>query len=104
MDLKGNVINFFSILRCYAGQLFGLRRPDSARRLLIEDPCNRLLKLTNELLISSVPSLTHENLCRNATLFVLSRLLSSLWVFRTGSASGWCALQEALYKCINTIQ
>src|SRR6218665_591986 len=38
------------------------------------------------------------------TLFVLSRLLSSLWVSRTGSASDSCALQEALYKCIDTIQ
>ena len=37
-------------------------------------------------------------------LFVLSRLLSSLWVSRTGSSSDWCALQEALYKCIDTIQ
>src|SRR6218665_2241002 len=37
-------------------------------------------------------------------LFVLSRLLSSLWVYRTGSASDWCALQEALYKRIDTIQ
>src|SRR6218665_575984 len=37
-------------------------------------------------------------------LFILSRLLSSLWVSRTGSASDWCALQEALYKCIDTIQ
>ena len=37
-------------------------------------------------------------------IFVLSRLLSSLWVSRTGSASDWCALQEALYKCIDTIQ
>src|SRR6218665_3781721 len=39
--------------------------------------------------------------------FVLSRLLSSLWVSRTGSASDWCALQEAIHrckKCINTIQ
>src|SRR6218665_3799179 len=36
--------------------------------------------------------------------FVLSRLLSSLWVSRTGSTSDWCALQEALYKCIDTIQ
>ena len=31
-------------------------------------------------------------------------LLSSLWVSRTGSVSDWCALQEALYKCIDTIQ
>ena len=37
-------------------------------------------------------------------LFVLSRLLSSLWVSRTGSVSDWCALQEALDKCIDTIQ
>src|SRR6218665_1841126 len=29
---------------------------------------------------------------------------SSLWVSRTGSASDWCALQESLYKCIDTIQ
>ena len=36
--------------------------------------------------------------------FVLSRLLSFLWVSSTGSASDSCALQEALYKCINTIQ
>src|SRR6218665_2072486 len=34
----------------------------------------------------------------------LPRLLSSLWVSRTGSASDWCALQEVLYKCIDTIQ
>jgi len=31
-------------------------------------------------------------------------LLSSLWVSRTGSASDWCALQEVLYKCLDTIQ
>src|SRR6218665_307140 len=37
-------------------------------------------------------------------LFILSRLISSLWVSRTGSASDWCALPEALYKCIDTIQ
>src|SRR6218665_986905 len=37
-------------------------------------------------------------------LFVLSRLRSSLWVSRTRSASDWCALQEALHKCIDTIQ
>src|SRR6218665_1327147 len=30
--------------------------------------------------------------------------VSSLWVSRNGSASDWCALQEALYKCIDTIQ
>src|SRR6218665_191312 len=31
-------------------------------------------------------------------------MYSSLWVSRTGSASDWCALQEALYKYIDTIQ
>ena len=35
-------------------------------------------------------------------LFVLSRLLSSLGVSRTESASDWCGLQEALYNCIDT--
>ena len=30
--------------------------------------------------------------------------IPNLWVSRTGSASDWCALQEALYKCIDTIQ
>jgi len=30
--------------------------------------------------------------------------LLSAWVSRTGSASDWSALQEALYKCIDTIQ
>src|SRR6218665_1433456 len=31
-------------------------------------------------------------------------MLSSLWVSPTGSASDWCALQNALYKCKATIQ
>ena len=35
--------------------------------------------------------------------FLHELLLSSLWVSRTGSASDWCALQEALYTCIDTI-
>jgi len=30
--------------------------------------------------------------------------LSFLWVSPTGSASDWCALQEVLYNCIDTIQ
>ena len=34
----------------------------------------------------------------------IESLLSSLWLSRTGSASDWCALQEALYKCIDAIQ
>jgi len=38
----------------------------------------------------------------SSPLFVLSRLLSSLWVSRT--VSDCCALKEALYKCIDTIQ
>jgi len=37
-------------------------------------------------------------------LFSFSQDCSSLWVSHTGSASDWCALQEALYKCIDTIQ
>src|SRR6218665_999353 len=41
---------------------------------------------------------------RSRPLFFLSRLLFSLWVSCNGSASDWCALQEALHKCINTIQ
>src|SRR6218665_2503460 len=45
-----------------------------------------------------------NSLLSQVPLFVLSRLLSSLWVSRTGRASDWCALQEALYKCIDTIQ
>jgi len=28
----------------------------------------------------------------------------SLWISHTGSASDCCALQEVLYKCIDTIQ
>src|SRR6218665_3673127 len=49
-------------------------------------------------------SCIHHSVCRSFiySLFVLSRLLASLWVSRTGSASDWCALQEALYKCINS--
>src|ERR1043165_8041110 len=37
-------------------------------------------------------------------LFSLSGPLSFLWVFRTGSASDWCALRESIYKLIDTIQ
>src|SRR6218665_2267503 len=55
---------------------------------------NQLLPSTRTTLLSGEP---------NAS-FVLSRLLSSFWVPRTGRASDWCALQEALYKCIDTIQ
>src|SRR6218665_2335656 len=55
---------------------------------------NQLLPSTRSTLITGEPSAS----------FLLSKLLSSLWVSRTGSASDWCALQEALYKCIDTIQ
>src|SRR6218665_2361731 len=55
---------------------------------------NQLLPSTRSTLLTGEP----------VTLFVLSRLASSLWVSRTGSASDWCALQEALYKCIDTVQ
>jgi len=37
-------------------------------------------------------------------LYNTATLLSSLRVSRTGSAIDWCALQEELYKCIDTIQ
>src|SRR6218665_3032400 len=53
---------------------------------------NQLLPSTRSTLLTGEP-----------VLFVLSRLLSSLWVSRTGSVCDWCALQEALYKCIDTI-
>ena len=59
------------------------------------------LSLWNQLLPSTRFTLL---LVSQVPLFVFSRLLSSLWVSRTGSASDWCALQEALYKCIDTIQ
>jgi len=35
---------------------------------------------------------------------LLVLLLSSFWVSRTRSTSDWSALQEALYKCIDTMQ
>src|SRR6218665_1621075 len=38
-----------------------------------------------------------------AYMVCIYTLLSSLWISRTGSASDWCSLQEALYKCIDTI-
>ena len=64
--------------------------------------CIRSASLLNQLLPSRWSTLlTGEP---SVPLFVLSRLLSSLCVSRTGSASDWCALQEALYKCIDTIQ
>ena len=55
---------------------------------------NQPLPSTRSTLLTGEPS----------AFFVLSRLLSSLCVSRTGSASDWCELQEALYKCIDTIQ
>ena len=36
--------------------------------------------------------------------FAVSKLAFILEDFRTGSASDWCALREALYKSLNTIQ
>src|SRR6218665_4111624 len=56
---------------------------------------NQLLPSTRSTLLTGEPIVP---------LFVPSRLLSSLWVSHTGIASDWCALQEALYKCIDTIQ
>src|SRR6218665_1084597 len=54
------------------------------------DSCNNLL--------SSVHTLP-VNVLRCVRLYI--KLLSSLWVSRTESASDWRALQEALYKCID---
>ena len=48
MDFKETVINFFSISRCSAGQLFGLRGPDLARRPIIEDPWPMILNKAKE--------------------------------------------------------
>jgi len=54
--------------------------------------------------VSLRPGSTSDWSAAMVPLFILSKLLSSLFVSRTGSASDWCALQEALYKCIDTIQ
>ena len=43
-------------------------------------------------------------LASQVPLFVLSKLLSSVWVSRTENSSDFCALQEELCKCIDTIQ
>src|SRR6218665_1495053 len=56
---------------------------------------NQLLPSTRSTLLTGEPSASFRSLIR---------LPFSLWVSRTGSASDWCALQEALYKCIDTIQ
>src|SRR6218665_2401356 len=47
-------------------------------------------------------SLTGEE--PSASFRSLKTALFSPWVSRTRSASDWCALQETLYKCIDTIQ
>src|SRR6218665_898504 len=41
---------------------------------------------------------------RSSVIHSFRLQLSSLWVSRTGSSSNWCALQDALYKFIDTIQ
>src|SRR6218665_4041234 len=51
--------------------------------------------ITSQNPLSNIPSTNHSFYNSN---------LSSLWVSRTGSVSGKCALQEALYKRIDTIQ
>src|SRR6218665_2729217 len=53
---------------------------------------NQLLPSTRSTLLAGEPNTSFRS------------LKTSLWVSRTGSASDWCALQEALYKCIDTIQ
>src|SRR6218665_549707 len=57
---------------------------------------NQLLPSTRSTLLTGQPSASIRTL--------KTALFSSLWVSRTGSASDFCALQEALYKCIGTIQ
>ena len=57
-------------------------------------PCNQLLTSTRSTLLTG----------ERSSSFVLSKLLSSLWVSHTGSAPDWCVMREALYKSINTIQ
>src|SRR6218665_2233604 len=57
---------------------------------------NQLLPSTRSTLLTGQPSASIRTL--------KTALFSYLGVSRTGSASEWCALQEALYKCIGTIQ
>src|SRR6218665_1161150 len=66
----------------------------------------RAFAITGSALWNQHPPSTRSTLLTDSQvpLFVLLRLLSSPWVARTGSASDWCALQEALYKYIDTIQ
>ena len=59
-------------------------------------------KYLNFWLIAKYKSLVFSDLCSH--IVYCSLLLSSLWFSRTGSASDWCELQEAQYKCIDTIQ
>src|SRR6218665_1737054 len=73
-------------------------KPRKNFRLL---PCGRTARLTSYPFSPLSYRLCY--LCISLPVF-LTILLSSLWVSRTGSASDWCALQEALYKCIDTIQ
>jgi len=53
---------------------------------------NQLLPSTRSTLLTGEPSVSFRS------------LKTALWVSRTGSASDCCALQEALCKCIDTIQ
>src|SRR6218665_1767679 len=55
---------------------------------------NQLPPLTRSILLTGQPSASFRSL----------KAFSSIWVSRTGSASDWCALQEALYKCTDTIE
>src|SRR6218665_561201 len=58
---------------------------------------NQLPPSTRSTLLTNEPSASFRSL--KTALFSLG-----VWVSRTGSTSDWCALQEALYKCIDIIQ
>jgi len=81
-------------------------------------------KVFSHLIDITTPTLSHAHCCLSikrswsqrshhtnstttepsASFRSLKRLFSSLWVSCTGSASDWCTLEEALYKCIDTLQ
>src|SRR6218665_2175647 len=64
--------------------------------IIVPSLWNQLLPSTQSTLLTGEPIAPFRSL--NTTLSL------SLWVSRTGSTSDWCALQEALYNRIDTIQ
>ena len=53
---------------------------------------------------NQLPPLTQSTLLTGEPSASFHSLKTALWVSRTESTSDWCALQEELYKCIDTIQ